>query len=85
MVRFLLHISSSWVKIRWHTKNQSPRLYESSLKVCLVGQQGVVQLNTMSLPACVEVELCCAIFDFLEIFKVGVRLGGWLAGWLSDY
>ena len=25
--------------------------------------------------------MCCTIFDFLEILKVGARLGGWL----SDY
>ena len=30
---FFLHISSSWVKIRLHTKNQLPRLPGSTLKV----------------------------------------------------
>ena len=30
---FLLHISSSWVKIRLHTENQLPSLPVSALKV----------------------------------------------------
>ena len=29
-----LHISSGWVKIMLHTKNQFPRLSESPLEVC---------------------------------------------------
>ena len=32
----LLHISSSWVKIRLYTKNQLPRLPGSALKVSVV-------------------------------------------------
>ena len=36
----LLHISSSWVKIRLHTENQLPRLPGSTLKV-YVGGGGV--------------------------------------------
>ena len=31
---FLLHISSSWVEIRLHTKNQPSSLPGSALKVC---------------------------------------------------
>jgi hypothetical protein len=31
--RLLLHISSSWVKIRLYTKNQLPRLSGSGLKI----------------------------------------------------
>jgi hypothetical protein len=33
---FFLHFSSSWVKIRLHTKNQLPRLPGSALKVPVV-------------------------------------------------
>ena len=33
---FFLHNSSSWVKIRLHTKNQLPRLSGSALKVSVV-------------------------------------------------
>ena len=29
---FILHISSSWVKIRWHTDNKVPRTTRSGLK-----------------------------------------------------
>jgi hypothetical protein len=48
---FSLHISSSWVEIRLHTKNQHPRLSRSALKVSLVvGWWVVVILSTLSLP-----------------------------------
>ena len=32
---FVLHISSSWVKIRLYAENQLPRLSGSALKVCV--------------------------------------------------
>jgi hypothetical protein len=44
----ILHISSSWVKIRLHTENQPPRLSRSALKVSLGG--GGVVVSTLSLP-----------------------------------
>ena len=49
---FFLHISSSWVKIRLHTKNQLPGLSGSALKVSLGGGWGgaVVQLSILSIP-----------------------------------
>ena len=51
---FFLHILSSCVKIRLHTKNQLPGVSGSALKV-VVGWGGwvgwvVVQLTTLSLP-----------------------------------
>jgi hypothetical protein len=39
---FFLSISSSWVNIRLHTKNQLYTLSGSSLKVCVVGGWWVV-------------------------------------------
>jgi hypothetical protein len=35
---FLVHILSSWVKIRLHTENQFPRLSGSGLKVNMGGK-----------------------------------------------
>ena len=51
-----LHISSSWVNIRFHTENQLPGLPGSALKVVLVGVGGVVQLITLSTLTTVELD-----------------------------
>ena len=45
--QFCLHISSSWVELRLHTKNQLPRLSGNGLKVC-GGVVGVVVLTVFS-------------------------------------
>ena len=51
------HISSSWVKIRWHSKNQIPRLSGSALKFKWWGGGGMVHLIILSLPTWFELEL----------------------------
>ena len=58
---FLLHISSSWVKIRLHTENQLPTLSGNTLGGGVVV---VVQLITLSTLTTVE----------LNKIKVVVRL-----------
>ena len=54
-----LHISSSWVNLRLHTKNELPMMPESALTVPVWGG-GVGSYPLLSLaPTPVEVELGC--------------------------
>ena len=78
-----LHISSSWVKIRLHTKNQLPRLPGRALKVSL-GLSGastaymVVQLITLSLSTWVEA--VTILFSNTDISKY-IWCWLWWWGW----